>query len=163
MPANVYGDIMIRHIFYLLLLGSASAFAVTATAQTAAAQEATTDAAAEEDAVATIRVDGGVIMLSEQDRPFMTVVDGQPAAVGDRLMVAEESGATVRYNDGCDQKYDEPGIYEIEPDCIRAAALVAGPRSWTTGQAVLAGLGGAALAAYIVDRRCRCDCPPVSR
>ncbi|HET8897900.1 MAG TPA: hypothetical protein VFN09_03875 [Rhodanobacteraceae bacterium] len=120
---------------------------------------ATSQAASEaEKAVATVRTDGGVVMVSEQNGAFSTAVQNQPVVSGDRLMVAKESVATVIYNDGCEQKYSKAGIYKIEPDCKRALG------GWTGSKPKLAGmiLGGAALGAVVEKQFCHCKCPPVS-
>lgn len=114
-----------------------------------------------EKAVATVRTDGGVIMVSDQNAPFATALPNQAVASGDRLMVSKDSIATVIYNDGCEQKYDKAGIYKIQPDCKRAAALLSNGSGWTTGQVALAFAGGAVLGAVVEDRRHKC--PPVSR
>lgn len=109
--------------------------------------------------VATVRTDGGVIMLSKDGAPFVTAVPNEAAYSGQRMMVAKDSIATVIYNDGCEQKYDKPGVYKIDPGCKRAAALWGGGSTTT----VLAAVGGAVVGGLVADQFCDCHCPPVSR
>lgn len=150
-----------KYIVRIMTLGLLAAFALVTVANAADAP-ATTD----QKDVATVRTDGGVIMLSQQNGPFVTATPDQPAASGDRLLVSKDSIATVIYNDGCEQKYDKPGIYKIAPSCKRAAAIFStggGPHFWTTGQVMAAGFGGGLLGALIDRQFCNCKCPPVSR
>lgn len=126
------------------------------------AVEARQASGAAEDArqiVASVRTDGGVIMVSAEQGPFNTAVPNEPVASGDRLMVAKDSSATVVYDDGCEQVYDKDGIYVIEPNCKRAVAWKEG---WSNGQVIAAVVGGAALGGIIEHNR-RDSCRPVSR
>lgn len=106
--------------------------------------------------VANLRTDDGVIMLSVEQGPFNTPVQQQRVATGDRLMVAKDSVATVIYDDGCEIKYDEAGVYEIEPDCKAVIAW------WgRSGPQTMAVVGGAILGG-VVGYHLK-HCPPVSR
>jgi hypothetical protein len=115
----------------------------------------------EEKTVAEVRTDGGVIMVSEREGGgFQTAVPDQRVKAKARLMVSKESAATVVYDDGCEQKYDKPGIYEISATCALPVVLGGGGSSnalLITGSV----LGGAALGALI--EHYNHDCPPVSR
>lgn len=108
--------------------------------------------------VANLRTDTGAIMLSIEQGPFNTPVQQQRVATGDRLMVAENSEATVIYDDGCEIKYDEAGVYEIEPDC---KAVVAWWGRTDSGMRTLAAVGGGVLGG-VIGYHLK-DCKPVSR
>jgi imidazole glycerol phosphate synthase subunit HisF len=112
----------------------------------------------EEKTVAEVRTDGGVIMVSEGGA-FQTAVPDQRVKSKARLMVSKESAATVVYDDGCEQKYDKPGIYEISATCALPVVLGGG----SSNALLITGsiLGGAALGALIENYYH--DCPPVSR
>ncbi len=111
--------------------------------------------------VAKVQTDGGVIMISSDGGEYLTADPEQRVKSTARLMVSKESSATVVYDDGCEQKYDQPGIYEISENCVLPVAAVGGGPS----KALIVGgilLGGAALYAIIDDYNDR-DRPPVSR
>ena len=147
---------MVKPYIHTLVFGLALAFswqgAVNARQASGVADEARQN-------VASVRTDGGVIMVSAETGPFNTAEPNQPVASGDRLMVAKDSIATVIYDDGCEQVYDKDGIYVIEPNCKRAIAWTQG---WSNGQVAAAVIGGAALGAAI-DHSLRDKCRPVSR
>lgn len=146
---------IIRSLFALLLLVS---LPMLACAQSSASTATTTDASK---AVATVRIDGGVIMLSPVDSGnFVTAQPNQPVFSGERLMVASQSSATIIYNDGCKQTYDKAGVYKIDPGCKRAAALTSSSKTPLIVGSVIA---GAAVGAIIEKHFCHCHCPPVSR
>jgi hypothetical protein len=96
-------------------------------------------------AVAEVRTDGGVVMISDGG-PFQTAVPGQRVDAKSRVMVSKESAATVIYDDGCRQKYDKPGIYSINETCVlpppavAATASKAGAPMWLVGTGVAIGL-----------------------
>lgn len=113
-------------------------------------------------AVATLRVDGGVIMVSDGGA-FVSAIPNQTVVSGERLMVSKDSVATVIYNDGCEQKYDKAGVYKIEPGCARAAAFSGGAANpWKAVAIVATAISGAAVAKMVHDDNCDC-CDPVSR
>lgn len=71
--------------------------------------------------VATLENEKGDVMLQSHEQPFITVRNKIPAKTGDKVMVGERSVALVDYSeDGCKIKYDEPGLYTIEPRCLCA-------------------------------------------
>lgn len=78
------------------------------------------------EAVARVRTDGGVIMLSEDGAEFKTAAQGERVGAKTRLMVSQESSATVIYDDGCKRKYADPGIYDISPTCALPVAAASG-------------------------------------
>ncbi len=112
-----------------------------------------------DDTVAKVETDGGVIMISDPGE-FATALPDQRVHKKARLMVSEESSATVVYDDGCKQKYDDPGIYEISATCVLPIVMGGGP-----SKALIIGgiiVGSAAIYA-IVDNNGDDDRPPVSR
>ena len=114
-----------------------------------------------DETVAKVQTDGGVIMISEGGE-FQTAVPDQRVKAKARLMVSEESSATVVYDDGCDQKYDEPGVYEISSTCVLPIALSSGGVS--RGWIVAGGIVGAAILVAVLDDDDDDDTrPPVSR
>jgi hypothetical protein len=118
--------------------------------------------AAKEKTVAKVETDGGVIMISD-GAEFATALPEQRVRSKARLMVSEESAARVVYDDGCEQKYDKPGVYEISATCVLPVAFVGGGGPST---ALLVGgslVSGAVLGAVIQNNRQNCRCPPVSR
>jgi hypothetical protein len=83
--------------------------------------------------------------------PFQTAVKGQRVNEKSRLMVSKESAATVVYDDGCKQKYDKPGVYDISVTCALPPPAVAGGGASKT--LIVAGAVVAAYAGYeIYDR-----------
>ncbi len=150
---------MIRSMLFAI---AAVAVAMPLHAQMMADPSATTSEAAP--VVAKVRTNGGVIMVSDGGE-FQTAAQDQPVTAKSRLMVSKESSATVIYDDGCKQRYDEPGIYEISQTCVlpvAAAASGGGPSKGLIIGGVL--LGGAAIYAYIDHNNDDDDDrPPVSR
>ena len=117
---------------------------------------ASATATAAEEAAATLRVDRGNVMTS-QGGDFATAQSGQTLVSGERLMVTEDSAATVTSGNDCTRTYTTPGVYVVELDCERAVAD-GGMGIWAVASAV--GLGVAAAAALGGGDD---DSPPVSR
>lgn len=82
-----------------------------------------------DDTVAKVQTDGGVIMISDPGE-FATALPDQRVRIKARLMVAEESSATVIYDDGCRQKYDDPGVYEISATCVLPIVAGGSAKGW---------------------------------
>lgn len=123
------------------------------------AQTATSASNESDDTVAKVQTDAGVIMISEGATEFQTAIPDQRVKAKTRLMVSEESSATVVYDNGCDKKYDKPGVYEISSTCV-LPYLVGGASKGLVTAGVL--VGGAIIAAVIADNN-RDSRPPVSR
>jgi len=118
--------------------------------------------AQEESEVAKLQVDSGVIMTSRDNAAFVSAVTNDPLFDNQRLMVSEDSSATVIYNDGCRETYDKPGVYELDATCT--PALVSSSGGMSPGLTAAVGAAGVVLAAYLVDRNNDDDeTPPVSR
>lgn len=121
--------------------------------------------------VATLQVGGGVVMLSNQGSPFASGQSDDALYSGERLMVSNNSSATVVYHDGCQQTYTKPGVYVVDSGCKAAAAAkpIAGITSPTTGTLTTRPIGvwigaaaitGAGIASIANKDQKRC--PPVS-
>lgn len=112
-----------------------------------------------DETVAKIQTNGGVIMISEEGEQFQTALPDQRVKAKARLMVSEESSATVVYDDGCDQKYEKPGVYEISGTCVLPFLASGGSaKGW-----IVAGVIGAAILVYTLDDDDDDRRPPVSR
>ena len=105
---------------------------------------------------ASLRVDRGSVMVS-QGGEFATASSGQALVVGERLMVSENSTATVIYDNDCKREYNAPGVYVIDATCVKAAAV---GTDWA-GAAKVA--GGVAVGAALLNGMEQTDAPPVSR
>jgi hypothetical protein len=77
-----------------------------------------------ESTVAEVQTDSGVIMVSDGGA-YQTAVPGQRVSAKSRLMVSKESSATVIYDDGCEKKYTDPGVYDISAECVLPPVAVA--------------------------------------
>lgn len=112
--------------------------------------------AAEHKEVATLRIEGGVIMLSSGGA-FASATPGERLFENERLMVSNDSKAKVVWDDGCEQTYDRPGVYTIDRNCKAAAAA-----DWrvTPPLAIAAVLIGGGVAAAIINDRGHKDPPP---
>lgn len=145
---------MNKSTFQSVVLGLAMAFvALPLYAQSAA------DTSDSDETVAKVETDGGVIMISDPGE-FATAAPDQRVHKKARLMVSEESSATVVYDDGCKQKYDKPGVYEISATCVLPIALSSGPSKGLIIGGVI--LGSAAVYA-IIDNNRDDDRRPISR
>lgn len=100
-------------------------------------------------AVATVQIDGGVVMVSDGG-PFTSATSGEQVVAGSRIMISKDSSAKLVYSDGCMQSYTKAGVYAVNEQCKAAAAIgTAGNagNGWTTA-AVVIGAAGAAGVAY---------------
>jgi hypothetical protein len=92
-------------------------------------------------AVATVQVDGGVIMVSDGGA-FTSATTGEQVAAGNRIMVSKDSAVSVVYSDGCKQSYTKPGVYPIVAQCKPAASVGNAGEGWNAA-AVAIGVAGA--------------------
>ena len=106
------------------------------------------------DAPITLRVDAGNVMASDGGE-FASAQTGKALSVGERLMIVENSAATVLYDSGCSKTYDVP-----------VAALVNGGTNWAAAGAIT---GGVVVGAAILANMEQTDfvppppAPPVSK
>ncbi len=112
------------------------------------------------DSAPILRVDSGTIMTS-QGGEFANAQSGQALVTGERLMVTERSAATVTYSENCTRTYTAPGVYVIEEDCKKAAALVG--TDWAGAAKIVGGVVVVAAALHSMDKADYVAPPPVSR
>lgn len=114
--------------------------------------------ASAQDTAATLRVDQGTIMTS-QGGEFANAQTGQALVPGSRLMVTEQSAATVTYDKGCTRTYTAPGVYVIEANCTKAGAV---GTDWAGAATIV---GGVAVGAAVLHNMDQADyvAQPVSR
>jgi len=67
----------------------------------------------------TLRVDSGSAMTS-QGGEFAPAASGTQVPAGSRVMLAEDSRATLVYPDGCLQPLSSAGVYTVPPACVAA-------------------------------------------
>lgn len=79
----------------------------------------------EKESIATLEEMNGMVRSSVEGGTFSSVQPGVRLSDGDRLLVGENAKATIHFDDGCIQTYDEPGIYAIDEGCLAGAALAA--------------------------------------
>jgi hypothetical protein len=111
------------------------------------ASDSSAPASEVEDTIAEVRTDGGVIMIKD-DGEFQTAVPRQRVNAKSKLMVSNESAATVVYDDGCRQKYDKPGIYDISEKCVLPVAAAAASHGALVKTAVIGVIAYGAYRAY---------------
>ena len=95
---------------------------------------------------ATLRVDQGSAMVSDDGGQFESANTGRALDAGDKVMVNPDSKVTLQYGNGCTMVLTTPGVYNVPGSCSRAA--------WArTGNPVPAGLiiaGAAVLGAAVL-------------
>jgi hypothetical protein len=84
------------------------------------------------DGDATLRSVSGKVMSSDGG-DFAPAARGTLLAPGDRLMLAEGAVAVVAFDDDCQRRYSEAGVYVVERSCepaagpsYKAAGIIAG-------------------------------------
>lgn len=83
-----------------------------------------------EDPAPTLQVDSGTVMTS-QGGEFVTAASGASVAPGTRIMLAENSSATVTYANGCSAVISAAGVHAVPAVCQ------AGTGQAGTGQAAV--------------------------
>ena len=116
--------------------------------------------ASAQDASATLRVDRGTIMTS-QGGEFANAQTGQALVPGSRLMVTEQSAATVTYAKGCTRSYTAPGVYVVEANCNKAAGATG--TDWAGAAKITGGVLVTAALLHNMDQADYVAPPPVSR
>ena len=118
-------------------------FAILALAAFAAhAQEAGASAAAAAPVDIQLGIDSGSVLVSTGGE-FSPATQGQALAPGQRVLVSEDSAATLTYGNGCQKALGTPGVYTIGADCVAAGRQGTGPSAGTIAGIV----GGVALIA----------------
>jgi|GEM_PF-2411397 len=77
----------------------------------------------------TLRVDSGSAMTS-QGGEFAPAASGTQVPAGSRVMLAEDSRATLVYPDGCLQPLSSAGVYTVPPACVAAERRGASGVDW---------------------------------
>ena len=128
-----------------------------------------------QDATGTLRINGNIMISSGGD--FVSARDGQPVVAGQRILVGDDSSATVEFASDCKRSFSSAGIHVIPParcdndrDDDRSqereqsaeqggaegnAAASGAPAPWTTLATVL---GGVAATAVLIEQQD--DSPP---
>ncbi len=102
--------------------------------------------AQEQQPVAILKVDSGAVMVSE-GAEFVAGATGTPLLQGQRLMVTEDAVAQAVYAEDCVVEYRVPGVYVIEPECEKVAAVP--PPSSGNGAVIAGVVGGVAVVAAL--------------
>lgn len=82
-------------------------------------------AQANSDVVATLQVNKGVVMTSTGSE-YASAVSGQSLVKSERVMIAQDSSATVTYSNGCKRVLDAPEVYTVDGVCTAAGWSVPG-------------------------------------
>lgn len=119
---------------------------VSAPVVAAPAAQATTNAAENNHKIGKIKVDQGAVMLSNDGGAFTSAQTNEQVFRKERLMVTQQSSATVIYDNGCRHTFDKPGVYDLGATCV-AAILPTGsaPMGLWYASAAVTGAGFAAI------------------
>ena len=93
----------------------------------------------------TMKIERGSVMTS-QGGDFVSAKSGQVVLEGERLMVPEGSVVVLRYDNGCTRKYNQPGVYRVEAECVNRNNAVA----WRDARKLFAGF---AVAAWLFENQ----------
>ncbi|KLJ00727.1 hypothetical protein [Luteimonas sp. FCS-9] len=93
-----------------------------------------TPAAFAQDGSATLRVDRGSAMTSTGGE-FAAAPSGSQVGPGTRVMLAENSRATLVYPDGCTQPLSAAGVYSVPATCVAAAGTSGATGTMAGGEA----------------------------
>lgn len=79
---------------------------------------------AQEGEAATLQVNRGSVMVSQQGGEFASVSEAVPLQADSRIMLAEDSAGTVVYDSGCRLRLEDPGVHAVpaEETCNAMAA-----------------------------------------
>ena len=94
---------------------------------------------ADDEMDATLHIDKGSIMTSEGG-DFVTAADRKRLDEGQRVMVTEDSKATLVYDNGCREELIDPGVYVVDEECV-AGILAPAAGATAVGAATATGLG----------------------
>ena len=139
---------MVKSAMYFVSFALATVLSLPVFAQDAPAKAATV----------TVNVDGGVIMVSDGG-DFTSATSGEQVAVGSRIMVSKDSAVSVVYSDGCTQSYTEAGVYPVDAQCKRAAAVADAGEGWKGATAIVGVAGAAGVIGALIDgSHCKSNC-----
>lgn len=116
-------------------------------------------AAEDRDVATVVEQEGSVTASTGGD--FSGIAKGGQLHQGDRLMVVDGSAATLRFDNDCRIRFDQPGVFVV-PDRDGCLALLqqAGAVDWA-GAAKIA--TGVAIGALLLDSMDKIPPPPASR
>ena len=97
----------------------------------------------------TLRVDSGSVMTS-QGGEFVSASSGAALAPGSRVMLSEDSQATLVYGNGCTRSLGDAGVYNVPATCSNTGAAYAAAGTDWQGALIIAG-GTAAVAAGLAS------------
>lgn len=97
-----------------------------------------------QDPAIVLRVDSGTALTSTGG-DFASANTGTALIVGEKVLINEQSSAVVVYEDGCEIRFDKPGVYEVPSVCTRGAWVTDPVSHVNTWVVVGAALIGAAL------------------
>lgn len=83
---------------------------------------------AQDNGSVTLKVDSGSVMTSNGG-DYATAASGQSLASGDKVMVNENSSATLTYGNGCKMQLTQPGVYTVPAQCNAVAGNTSGGSS----------------------------------
>lgn len=107
------------------------------------------------DGVATLRAQSGTVQ-SSRGGDFVAVQPGGAFRTGDRLMVGENSSATLVYDNKCQMTFSNPGIYTINQVCHPGTPMATDWAGlWTIA-------GGVAVGAAILHQGTNDNGPPAA-
>ena len=127
----------------------------------AALTVAAVPAAFAQEGSATLRVDSGSALVSAGGE-FAAAPSGTQVAPGTRVMLTENSRATLVYPNGCTQPLGAAGVYNVPATCVAATGgrATAGGVDWASAGIIT---GAGALVALGLDNMDQEPAPPISR
>ena len=114
------------------------------------------DTAPQAEPVAILKVDAGEVKVSDGG-DFLAGATGQPLVEGYRVMLPAEAQARLVYDDQCVVALKQPGVYVVERECKKLAALA--PTS-NTGLVIGGVVAGALLIGAAAGGGGGSDSPP---
>ena len=93
--------------------------------------------------------------MTSRGGEFAAARNGQGVVAGERLMLSEDSAATLAYANGCQREFSAPGVYVVGVDCQKAAGV-----DWGGAAQVATGVAAGAAVLHGMDET---DPPPASR
>ena len=91
--------------------------------------------------VAILKVDSGEVKVSDGG-DFLAGATGQPLVEGNRVMLPVDAQARLVYDDNCVVELKTPGVFVVERECKKLAAL---PPKPVSGAMIGGIIGGAVL------------------
>lgn len=118
---------------------------IARTLLTAAIVSAAAFGAHAQDQPVTVQVHSGSVMVSNGDE-FVAAANGAQLAPGSRIMLGEDSSASLLYSDGCAQAISVPGVHSVPVACQAVGQATAGQAAMAqtgAGQSTAVGAGAA--------------------